>query len=646
MIWVRRAFVIPFALLFFVVLLGNLLLVRFNDTILNESFYVEQLRKADVYNFVLNDLLASVLDEARAKEPEDLGSDLDANPLDTTELTTDELVAAVNRVLPPDWVQEQVEQVLEQVGGYATGREDNFSFTIVAKDRVAILVDEAGALFIKANTYDLLFAEVVEPEADKALEDRSSLPFGIPLTDERLVRSARAVVSPEWVEAQVRAVIDELTPYIVGDRDSFRIDVQLADRADIALEEVKDLLQEGDTHSILYDEVINPKVQESVQGGFGLPYGVTVSEEEILSALQQTAPDDWVQEQVDRVVDSSGPYLVGRTDALSVTISLEDNKRDAATVIEDIATARLVALVEQSSVCGPGEALHFDQTGLPACIPPGSTAADLLDQARIDISGPVQEQVDTLIPNSVTFTEADLRQALIDSGDEHNVELIDDMRELFKDGWVYTVQDLRGDLETEFGDDGPRVLDDVRDALRNGWTYTAADFRQDMIDADEGERLEELDKGRERIGSVRIFQWVSSLIALAVLTIIGFLGGRRWSSRLAWALGVLTVSSLIILIAAGGVWSVQGSDLIENEREDALSGLDGTKLLVADKLYTIVQNAANEYFSGLQLLALVLFIAGALLFTLAVLWPTEWGAKIRRRVGLTKTRPPPDPTYQ
>ena len=641
MIWVRRAFVIPFALLFFVVLLGNLLLVRFNDTILNESFYVEQLRKADVYNFVLNDLLASALDEARAKDPEDLGSDLDANPLDTTELTTDELVAAVNRVLPPDWVQEQVEQVLEQVGGYATGREDNFSFTIVAKDRVAILVDEAGALFIKANTYDLLFAEVVEPEADKALEDRSSLPFGIPLTSERLVRSARAVVSPEWVEAQVRAVIDELTPYIVGDRDSFRIDVQLSDRADIALEEVKDLLQEGDAHSILYDEVINPKVQESVQGGFGLPYGVTVSEEEILSALQQTTSADWAQEQVDRVVDSSGPYLVGRTDALSVTISLEDNKRDAATVIEDIATVRLVALVEQSPVCGPGEEPLLDQTGLPACIPPGSTAAGLLDQGDIDISGPVQEQVDTLIPNSVTFTEADLRQALIDAGDEHNVELIDDMRELFKDGWVYTVQDLRGDLETEFGDDGPRVLDDLRATLRDGWTYTAADFRQDMIDAGEGERLEELDKGRERIGSVRIFQWVSSLIALAVLTIIGFLGGRRWSSRFAWALGVLTVSSLIILIAAGGVWSVQGSDLIENEREDALRGLDGTKLLVADKLYTIVQNAANEYFSGLQLLALVLLIAGAFLFTLAVLWPTEWGAKIRCRVGLTKTRSPP-----
>ncbi len=41
---------------------------------------------------------------------------------------------------------------------------------------------------------------------------------------------------------QVESAVDEAGPYIVGKRDSFEINVQLADRAEIALTEAKDLL--------------------------------------------------------------------------------------------------------------------------------------------------------------------------------------------------------------------------------------------------------------------------------------------------------------------------------------------------------------------------------------------------------------------
>ena len=72
-----------------------------------------------------------------------------------------------------------------------------------------------------------------------------------------------------------------------------------------------------------------------------------------------------------------------------------------------------------------------------------------------------------------------------------------------------------------------------------------------------------------------------------------------------------------------------------------LRDLEGTELLVADKVFTIIGNAANDYVSGLRSLALGLFVIGAALFALAVLWPTSWGASLRGRLGLTKTRAPP-----
>lgn len=646
MIWVRRFFVIPFALLFFIILLGTLLVIRINGTVLNESFYINQLRKANLYHFVLNDVLTSGLDEIRAKDPKDLSGDLDVNPLETIDLTTEEIVAAVNRALPSEWVQAQVEQAIEEAGGYITGREDDFRFTIVAKDRVITLVDEVKALFIKANTYDLLFDEVIQPEADKALEDQGALPFNILLTSERLVTSAKAIVPKDWVENQVIAIIDEVTPYAVGDRDTFRIDIQLADLVEVALQEVKGLLREGDVYNLLYDEVIDPKVVEFIRGGFDLPYGVAVVESEILSALREVAPVDWVQQEVEGVIDSAGPYLVGASDTLSVTVSLEDNKTDATKVIERLANERLDALIAEFPSCDLGEIPGLESSGLPTCIPPGFDVSAILDEFDIDITGPVRELMDSRIPDSVTFTDTDLRQALIDARDEDNVELIDDVREILSDGWIYTDQDLRNDLQTKIGDDAIRVLDDVRDALRDGWTYTEADYRQDLIDADEAGTLEDIDEGRDVLSTVRTLQWAPFLIGLLLLVIIGFLGGRRWSSRFAWALAVLTISSLIIFVAAGPVWSSQGSDRIEDARTEALEDLDDTALLAADKLYTIALDAADEFFSGLQSMALIFFIVGAVLFVLAMLWPTDRVTRFRRRIGLTKAPPEPQPEQQ
>ena len=72
------------------------------------------------------------------------------------------------------------------------------------------------------------------------------LPFGLEISSERLVTSARRVAPHDWVQTNVEAALDELTPYVVGDRDTFEVKVQLSDRAELALEEVKALLRESD----------------------------------------------------------------------------------------------------------------------------------------------------------------------------------------------------------------------------------------------------------------------------------------------------------------------------------------------------------------------------------------------------------------
>ena len=110
MIWVRRILTGPLGLLFFLFLLLTLLVLQINSTFLDPDYYPEQLREANVYEFILNELLASAIDEAREKERRERdaggsGQDVGTTPFLSSGLSTEQIVSSVNRALPPDWVQ-------------------------------------------------------------------------------------------------------------------------------------------------------------------------------------------------------------------------------------------------------------------------------------------------------------------------------------------------------------------------------------------------------------------------------------------------------------------------------------------------------------------------------------------------------------
>ena len=56
---IRRLLTIPTGIVFFVSLLITLVVLEVNASFMDVDFYPEQMRKADIYNFLLVDLLAS-----------------------------------------------------------------------------------------------------------------------------------------------------------------------------------------------------------------------------------------------------------------------------------------------------------------------------------------------------------------------------------------------------------------------------------------------------------------------------------------------------------------------------------------------------------------------------------------------------------
>lgn len=295
MLIIGRMISIPLGVVFFVLLLLTLMFLQVNDTFLDPDFYPEEMRKADVYEFVLVDLLTSAIDERRELERQKVGEGLEETPLITSGLSTQDIVLSVNRAVPPVWVQGLVEQSFDQVGRYLTGERDEFEFTLRAGEQVKILVDELESLLRKADAYELLFERVVDPAIEDALAV-GELPLGVDIPSGKLVEAVRTTVPSEWLREQVEAAIDEAEPYFVDDRDTFEINVQLGDRAEVALAEVKKLLGESNVYDLLYGEVVEPALTDKLGESVQLPLGVTLTNEEVLSALRRVAPPEWVRE--------------------------------------------------------------------------------------------------------------------------------------------------------------------------------------------------------------------------------------------------------------------------------------------------------------------------------------------------------------
>jgi hypothetical protein len=648
MIWIGRIIAMPLGLLLLVLLLLTLFTLQVSDTFLKPSYYTEQLVEADIYEFALNDLLTSALNEARDLDASEFsvdGNSMEENPIVTSGLSTERIVQAINRAVPPEYLQDLVEQSFDQFGGYLTAERDEFELTLRAGEQVAIMVDEVKLLLEEADAYNLLFDEAIEPEVRRAGD--FELPLGAEASPDRLVQAARNIVTAEWAQQLVENTLDQVTSYMTGKSDTFEVGIDLSDRIDIALEEVKGILRDMGAVDLLYDQVVEPTVLDSLGDGVDLAFGVSVSETEVLGALREVAPSEWVEEQVDLVIDAAGPYLAGRTDSFNVEISLVENKRMAGGIIEDMVAERLTTLIDTLPTCRTvAEAVAATRggTGLPpACVPPNVSLNELIDASRIDIGDTVQRSVLGQIPNTVSFSEARIISALNVAGARDNVELLDKFRGFLRDGCIYTERDLvrprpEGSLCPSLYDENiSDGVEDVRSFLSEGFTYTHIDFRHDLQELDEDydagaalapardellfipdNEIEILDLSRNWLSWTRDNKWIFYLPLVMLLVIIGFLGGRGWWGRLMWPASFLLITSAIVVVAAGPGWEIvtsgeldeQRAEAIEELNNDANTKLPSTSRLALDKGFDLAESVADDFASGIRTSAITLaFIA-------------------------------------
>ena len=316
-----------------------------------------------------------------------------------------------------------------------------------------------------------------------------------------------------------------------------------------------------------------------------------------------------MQEQAERVIDEAGPYLTGRAETLVVTIPLDDNKREARSLISALARDKL------------------ERRGV-------QTAA-IIDRVVDSVDSVVLAQV----PDRVRFTDALLRQVLTEAGAEDNVALLDDVRELVRDGWTYSDRDLTEDIRSGFGGPGPgddavEVLDDVRAFLSDQWTYTERDLREDIVKAGGDEALDDFDQARDVLGWARGLRLLVYLPVLIVLAAIGFLGGRGWSGRFQWASAFLVIAAASVLIVFWPVYNALAEPGIDEaiEKIDPSGSFGQTSLLATNKAFDVVEAEAGDFASGVATKSVILLIVGIVGLGLSFRWEQVRGFLHRLRL--------------
>lgn len=647
--WVRRALTIPLGTLLFLQLLLILLILQVNDTVLNHNYYREELREADIYNFMMVDVLVSALDERRISENTLKTKNVLETPLVSSGLNSYELVISVLRTIPPKWIQGLTEGFLNSFVLYMTGQNDEFTLTIEVNDQYVALVSEIKALLQKSDFYELIYDEVIFPRVQETQD--LELPLGIKPSSYRLMRSIRNIAPPEWIHTQVENALDDMTPYMLGETDTFEIKIDLRDRVDISLQELKIILRQSDAYDLLYSEVIEPKVLATYGDQSNLPYGISVSSDEVVYALRKVAPPSWVEDQVEILIDDVGRYIIGSSDKFATEVSLVKNKRQARQVLMDMVDTKIDGTIESIRPCMTAQEIRdltlLKPGQLPKCIPPGVSREGIMATIPVTLAQDVADTVLEPVPDTVLFDDNRLRDALQEVGAGDNLDRIYEVRKILQEGYVVTNVDLEN-LLSGYDEGYLESLHNIRNFLSDGWSYTEADFIGDIageLGTSEVVTLDNrntygilnlLELNRGIMNLARIFRPIIYGPLLLLIVVIAFLGSNTFKGRLLYGSGYLLIYAGLISIVFGfGYDNLKKSEMLSdsdgvsnieflrqnfvNNTVDKESDFPDTADMIANKVFDIGVSAVDSFAYGMfsdsqRLVVIALITIGAVIW--------------------------------
>ena len=638
MIWSRRLSAVVLGALFVCLALIFALAFRVNNTLLEPEFVKGQLRDGDVYNYLHDEVLPAALDE--------IGENASDTPIDLA-LLKDDIIFAAREIFPPEWIQQQSELTIDKTLSYLTGDKDSFEITIPLSDRVEAARDALKQTVTDGVTLDVVYDEVLLREAIESVGNLDDLPLGIALTETKVESALEQIIEREWLRREIVGAVDEVVPYFTGQREEFAIVIDVASRVEPTQRVLKEILKEADTRQFLFDEMIDPQIEEVVGLGMALPFGITLTSQEVRDSVREVLPRQWVDQRIDDTVDQIVAFLTSQDESFNLTVPFEDRKTEAVRVVGELADRKLAETYASLPGCTAQQLAQMNVGSLAAtgleCRLPFLTIEQIQQQAGVVINSHAEAFIDERLPDSWQFTEEDLREHV----GSDRWESIVQVREWLASGYVYTSSDLREDLaKSDFtgsdeawntlGDatrllyiensEKVRNLDRVRGWMANGLSFSSNDLERKLQEDTESFDFARFDAARKGLGLVRDFSFLGWVFLIVLLGLAGFLGGRTLSGKLTWAAVFLGIAGLVIYVAAGPVYEAVPGSMLREGINEALADTDGVNKVILTKVTEVTLNASDDFVSGIKFQGLLFLAVG-----LAVLTATRVQALVLRR---------------
>ena len=604
MIIVRRFF----AVLLVPVFLVTLLMMRVNDTFFETGFYANTLTELDVFNFIYDEAIPYVIDKSQREGTFPLvyiPTGIDATP--------EGISSTIKRVFPPEWLEENAHAIINAAVPYIRGDEQNFGVTVTLDDRLEVGAEVFEELLIGADIHEFLIDERIQGAIDES-NILGELPLGISLTSKQLMEGVIEIIPELWFDDQVAGAIEEMLPYMLGRMDSFSITIPLQERAEMGINVLEDWvltgLEDDSTYQFLLQEQIAPAVQSALGSVVQLPYGVTFTNAEVVAAISAVLPREWVAERMREMIPVIGPYMVGRTESFVFLLPLADRTTLAASVLVVIADAKFSEAYMSIRTCSLQDL--FDLTlsldSLPACRPPFVSYEQLKGVIGLDVLEELVAAIVKPLPETLALTD----ELLFAQFEANGPFDLDDLRKTLRGGYVFTEQELESLIRSQSagpaeGERNVALLGDIRKMFRDGFAFDDTHLRNQIGSDFE---LEMLDRARWLLSSSRSSTTYGLLILGLVALAAGFLGGRRWGSRLAWAGLPVLLSGCVSAIMLGPV-AAYAFEVIDG----SIRGLEANSIVISKILDArIFMEASFVTPMVSQSLGTTLFGAGLLIF--------------------------------
>ncbi len=623
MIWLRRASAVLLAVIFVILSLLVLVAFRVNATVGNPDFYAEQLQQADVYHFIYDDVLPVALEES------DVGEDTGGIGVIISPLKP-HLSNVVRQTLPPEWLQAQVEHAIDEVVPYVWGETATFRIIIPLKDRVEAGGEAIRSVLHRSDVFSVLYGQLIQLITEEIAPAEDGALAMLAISEEEMEVMLRKVVPEDWLLEQIDSAFNEIVPYLTREQAHFTLEIDITRPLDELEKVLADFLSRQEAYDSLFAEMLAPAIQQNLGEVIELPLGMELTDDEIIATARDMLSLEWYQALVPDLVGQIFAYLRGTQEELELVIPLADRKAEIATVLGELADAKVERAFNDLPACSWGHLLEFlSNPSLEniLCRPADISYQEFKELVGIDVGSLVQPLIEMGIPDEWILTEADISQLFGGEGEDN---ILNQVRELVQEGLVFDEEDLNKVIGTDV------ALEDIRQSIADGLTFTEQDFKSlmgDTGDTGAGEQMEAFEQVRSGLGMAK--KWLNFvwIIPFLLLLAVGVLGGRQWSSKLIWAAALLAAMALIAYIIFGPVFSATAQPVIDQTLAMEFNQTEGITSLMAQKGTILAQNAVDSFISGLRNQAIAIIIASVVLIGVGVVlhnWDKIRSAWIQR----------------